>query len=678
MASSKTKKKVSKASHKAVPNERAMLDALERSQARIEFTPFGEVLAVNENFARTVGAPAAELVGKHHRLFCDAIYAASADYQEFWAKLGRGEFLSGVFQRVARDGRVLFLQATYNPVFDADGKVVKVVKFATDVTAQEMRNREQAAEAARLRSAIDGVTTCLMIADRDGVIRYANPSVVNMLARRTDRLRERFPDFDARKLIGVAIHGFHANPDHQKRILGDQRNLPYRTEIAVAGLEFSLNATAVVDANGQLIANAVEWRDITEERDAQRQIEALIKSATAGQLDSRLAAEKYEGFMKAIGTGINQMLDTVVAPLKRTIALLQKVATGDLTEKLDGVYQGEFSQLQSALNGTTEALERMVGSIREGSNAIAGSSKELTVGTDDLNSRTQEQSSAIEETAASLEELTSTVNQNADNARSAAQLAVAAREQAERGGTVVSQAIESMQAINASSKKIADIIGVIDEIAFQTNLLALNAAVEAARAGEQGRGFAVVAAEVRNLAQRSASAAKEIKALINDSVDKVSQGSKLVNDSGSVLSEIVTSAKKVNDVVAEIAAASKEQSSGIAQVNVAMNKMDGITQQNAALVEESAAATRSMAEQATRLRQVVGFFRTVGGAVNDVEEAETEAPAPAPRPRAAPAPRAAAPASNGKHVNGKTNGVHVNGKSNGKAKADEWSDWQEA
>ena len=288
----------------------------------------------------------------------------------------------------------------------------------------------------------------------------------------------------------------------------------------------------------------------------------------------------------------------------------KSAADGDLTHRVAFTSQDELGQLASAFNAMMDNLTRVVEEVRQGAEHVSTGSAEITQGNQDLSERTSQQASALEETSASMEEMTSTIKQNADNAKQANQLAVAAREVAEKGGSVTEKAVEAMDEINKSSKKIADIINVIDEIAFQTNLLALNAAVEAARAGEQGRGFAVVASEVRNLAGRSATAAKEIKALINESVQKVSDGSDLVNQSGQTLDEIVNSVKRVTDIISEISAASQEQASGIDQVNKAVIQMDQSTQQNAALVEETTSASQSMKQQAGELLAQVEFFKT--------------------------------------------------------------------
>ncbi|MGD9842957.1 MAG: methyl-accepting chemotaxis protein [Steroidobacteraceae bacterium] len=305
------------------------------------------------------------------------------------------------------------------------------------------------------------------------------------------------------------------------------------------------------------------------------------------------------------------LVRSIVNAIKMAVNIADRIAHGEVGNHVDVSGSGELGMLLTALKVMDGKLVEIVTSVRTTADAVGSAAGELSQGNDDLSSRTQEQASALEETAASMEEMTSTVKQNADNARQANQLAYGAREQAERGGLVVQRAIGAMVEINNSSRRIADIIGVIDEIAFQTNLLALNAAVEAARAGEQGRGFAVVATEVRNLAQRSASAAKEIKGLISDSVDKVKVGSALVDESGKTLSEIMDSVKKVTDIVAEIAAASQEQSSGIEQVNNAVTQMDGVTQQNAALVEQAAAASKAMQQQAASLVQQINFFKTL-------------------------------------------------------------------
>ncbi|WP_288410947.1 methyl-accepting chemotaxis protein [uncultured Herbaspirillum sp.] len=338
--------------------------------------------------------------------------------------------------------------------------------------------------------------------------------------------------------------------------------------------------------------------------------------------------------------GVHFMLRNIVlTPLNRAVHLLDLVANGDLTTKVEVDSSNEIGRLFAAIRSMQQALLTTVSRVRSSSDSIDTSAKEIAAGNMDLSSRTEQQASSLEETAASMEQLTGTVKQNADNALQANQLAHSASSTASKGGEVVSQVVDTMQAINASSRKIVDIISVIDGIAFQTNILALNAAVEAARAGEQGRGFAVVASEVRSLAQRSAAAAKEIKSLIDDSVDKVEAGSQLVEQAGATMSEVVTSVQRVTDIVGEIAEASREQSTGIEQVNRAITQMDEVTQQNAALVEQAAAAAQSLQAQATNLVGAVSIFK-----INAQQVASAPKPRAAPVAPVAPPPAAPAPA----------------------------------
>jgi len=416
-------------------------NALSKVQAVIEFNLDGTIITANDNFLNTLGYSLDEIKGKHHRMFCEAAYTNSQEYANFWAKLNRGEMDSGVSRRLGKGGKEVWIQASYNPIMDSKGKVYKVAKFATDVTAQKK---------------------------------------------------------------------------------------------------------------------------------AQLELEACIAEA-----------------QKSLGA----------------------LAQGDLTQQMEGAYQGELEKIKESINAALTNLTHTITTVRDTVEGVTAGSEQITKGSEDLSQRTSEQASALEETSASMEEMTSTVSQNADNAKQANQLAIAARNIADKGGSVTVRAVEAMGEINKSSKKIADIITVIDEIAFQTNLLALNAAVEAARAGEHGRGFAVVASEVRNLAQRAATAAKEIKDLINESIQRVTDGSELVSQSGKTLEEIVGSVKRVTDIIAEITAASQEQASGIDQVNRAILQMDDATQQNAALVEETTSAAQSMKEQAVELLRQVETFK---------------------------------------------------------------------
>jgi len=400
-----------------------------------------------------------------------------------------------------------------------------------------------------------------------------------------------------------------ANGDLSQKITGNYAGVFDRTKTGVNG---------TVDALTKIVG---EIKSIVED--------AAVRGSFATKMDMTGKA----GYTKELSELLNQLSNVTDGALADVLRVANALAKGDLTQSISKDYAGVFGETKDALNGTVSNLKELVGQIKDSTDTINTASKEIASGNSDLSQRTEEQASSLEETASSMEELTSTVKQNAENAKQANQLAIGASDVAGKGGAVVGQVVTTMDSINESSRKIVDIISVIDGIAFQTNILALNAAVEAARAGEQGRGFAVVAGEVRNLAQRSAAAAKEIKTLIGDSVEKVEGGSKLVAQAGQTMEEIVTSIKRVTDIMSEITAASSEQSQGIEQVNTAITQMDEVTQQNAALVEEAAAAAESLEEQAQNLAVAVATFK--------VDESGSTAVAARRAPVAAPARRAA-------------------------------------
>lgn len=725
-------KSVVKVDSTELDNMRGQLTAINRVQAVIEFALDGTILNANHNFLSVMGYSLDEIKGRHHSMFVDADYRASSEYRSFWERLGRGDFEAGQYKRIGKGGKEVWIQASYNPILDANNKPIKVVKYATDISVEAQKKLSAQQGMDRILGALDSTSSNVMVADNERTIIYMNKSVEKMLRGVEADLRKALPHFSVDKIIGSNMDIFHKNPAHQSHLLANLRET-YVGNIVVAGCSFRLIANPIFSASGERLGSVVEWIDRTKEVAAEHEmsrilgalettttnvmiadperkiiymnksvekmlrvaeadirsvlphfavdkivgsnmdifhknpahqmkllenltttytsnivvgkrhfrlvanpifskdgtrlgsvvewldrtievgveveVNALVEAAAAGNFSKRIITEGKEGFFLKLAEGLNTLVTTAEKGLTDVARVLGAIAKGDLTERIDADYLGTFGELKNYCNETTGSLTSMLGDIRTAADTIFTASSEIAQGNADLSSRTEQQAANLEETASSMEELTSTVKLNADNAKQANVLAEQASTVAVDGGALIQQVVTTMNAINESARKISDIIGVIDGIAFQTNILALNAAVEAARAGDQGRGFAVVASEVRTLAQRSANAAKDIKALISDSVQKIDNGNQLVGKSGDTMKEIVNAIKRVNDIMAEIAAASAEQSTGIEEVSTAVSQMDEMTQQNAALVEQAAAAAESMQSQADQLTQSVAQFR---------------------------------------------------------------------
>jgi len=471
-----------------------------------------------------------------------------------------------------------------------------------------MKDHKEHDESLCLKIALDGITSNVMVADNERNIIYLNPAVLAMMQHAESDIRKALPKFDSSKLLGANMDVFHKNPAHQQQLLGTLSSI-FRSEIYIGGRTFYLIANPISDEQGQRIGSVVEWKDRTAEVAIEQEVAKVVSGAVLGDFNQRINEEDKEGFFLQLAQGVNELMGISSTGLNEVVRVLGALSRGDLTETITNDYSGTFGQLKDDSNSTVEKLKEIVSQIKEASETINTAAKEIAAGNNDLSHRTEEQAASLEQTAASMEELTSTVQANSQNAKQANQLAVGATDIAGQGVKVVGQVVSTMEGINESSRKVVDIISVIDGIAFQTNILALNAAVEAARAGEQGRGFAVVAVEVRNLAQRAAAAAAEIKGLIGDSVEKVEDGTKLVAQAGKTMEEIVDAIRGVTIIMSEISAASMEQTSGIEQVNQAIGQMDDVTQQNAALVEQAAAAAESLEEQTQSLAVTVGHFK---------------------------------------------------------------------
>lgn len=491
-----------------------------------------------------------------------------------------------------------------NPIRDENGKDLGNSVEWHDMTAIYEEERR----VARILESLDSTSTNVMIADADNNIIYMNRSIVDMLKEAEADFRKVMPHFSVDDIIGGSMDRFHKDPSHQKGMLERLKD-KHPAEITVGKRNFRLTASPILGAKGERIGTVVEWLDRTKEIKAEKEIAAVVEASLSGNFTIRIEEGDKDGFLLTMAQGLNQLMRTTESGLNEVSNILLAISEGDLSKRIDSQYQGTFEDLANYCNTTTENLVNVISQIRSASDTIKNASSEIAQGNSDLSTRTEQQASSLQETASSMEQLTSTVRLNAENANQANGLASQAAEVASNGGRLIDTVVDTMASINESSQKIVDIIGVIDGIAFQTNILALNAAVEAARAGEQGRGFAVVASEVRTLAQRSANAAKDIKDLISDSVSKVSSGNILVKQSGDTMQEIVVSIQRVNDIMSEIAAASAEQASGIDEVSKAVSQMDEMTQQNAALVEQAAAAAESMRSQASDLSERVGTFK---------------------------------------------------------------------
>ena len=488
------------------------------------------------------------------------------------------------------------------------GERRKISDVAEKVRGELKAAAEAASYNAGVKAALDYVSIPVRITGDDGIVRYVNNAMNDMLHKYKSAIRRGIPAFDAKKAVGSSVAMFFADPAAG---IAQLRSImsPTTYRVSLGGRDFDVVTNAVYGERGERLGTASQFNDITEQLAAEKEIADIVHAAAAGDFSKRIGEPGKSGFMLQMAQGLNSVLGTSEQALGEISRILRAMAQGDLSQNIEAEFKGVFAELKDNSNSTMERLHDIITQIREASESINTAAREIAAGNNDLSRRTEEQATSLEETASSMEEFASTVRHNAENAQAANRVAAEASASAERGGGVVAQVVATMGGITESNREIADITTLIDGIAFQTNLLALNAAVEAARAGEQGRGFAVVASEVRNLAQRAAEAAKNIKTVVSNSVGKVEEGAKLVESAGQAMEEIVAQVKRVSAIIGEIAAASKEQSGGIEQVNQAVTSIDQITQQNAALVEEATAAARSLEEQSDSLVQAVAVFK---------------------------------------------------------------------
>jgi methyl-accepting chemotaxis protein len=559
----------------------ATLEALGKSFAIIELTPSGRIITANALFCATVGYSLAELKGKHHSLLVEPDFAQSLEYKAFWGRLSSGQFETGAYLRIARDGRRVWLQASYTPVLGQGGKVVKVVKLALDITEAKAK----ADHDADVMRAITRSQASIEF-NPQGEILDVNDNFLKSVGYTRD------------EVIG-ANHRVFVEPAYAASAEYKQFWDRLRQGEFIAG-DFCRRSKS-----GQAVWLQAAYNPIF---DAKGKVTMIVKFATdiTGLMDS----------VAIVGSGLTQL------------------AEGNLASRVSAKLLPSLDKLRTDFNAAAENLQATLKIVATTGQAIQSATGEISAATQNLSRRTEQQAASLEQTAAALDEITTTVKKTAEGALRAREVVTQAKGDAETSGGIVDQAVSAMGEIEKSSREIGNIIGVIDEIAFQTNLLALNAGIEAARAGDAGRGFAVVATEVRALAQRSAAAAKEIKSLISASGRQVSNGVGLVGDAGQALERIVAQVAKIDGVIAEIASSAQEQSAGLSEVNIAVNQMDQVTQQNAAMVEETAAVSEQLAtEGATLIRLISGF--KVGGAQLQAKTA----PKPKPTLTLAPKPK---------------------------------------
>jgi methyl-accepting chemotaxis protein len=553
-----------------------ILQALSRAQAVIEFDLNGKILSANDTFCSLMGYTRSEIIGRQHSIFVEPAFAQSADYRSFWGRLGRGEFEADEFKRIAKGGREVWIQGVYNPVRNFAGRLVGVVKVATDITETKLRNAEFEAKLAAI-SRVQAVTEFTP----DGKVITANDAFLAATGYRLDEIQGRSHSM----FVDPAFAGSPEYAEFWRKLRAGEYVAAEFKRFGKSGREIWINASY----------NPIFGLD--------GRVTKVVKFAT--DVTERVRA------VQAIGNG------------------LEELAHNNLACRIDQAFDAQFESLRQNFNASLSSLREAFGQVVDGTHAINSGVHQLASASNELAQRTEKQAASLEETAAALDEITATVARSADGAKQAAAAASGAKSDAARSGAVVHETVSAMSEIEGSSRKIADIIGVIDEIAFQTNLLALNAGVEAARAGDAGKGFAVVASEVRALAQRSAEAAREIKTLISSSSEQVGRGVKLVGETGDALTKIVAKVAEIDGLISEIAKSSDEQSTGLAEVNAAVNQMDQVIQQNAAMVEESTAAAATLSAVGDKLASAVSTFR-IGDGAPAARVAVSPAPARAP------------------------------------------------
>ena len=584
----------------------AEVAALRRSQAVIEFEPDGTIRDANDNFLGAVGYTRDEVVGRHHRMFMPDGEADTEAYADFWRRLAGGSFVAKEFRRVGKDGREVWIQASYNPLFDEAGQVFRVVKYAADITAQVRQSADNEGQISAI-----GRSQAVISFDLDGTIQHAN---ANFLATTGYALDE---------IVGQH-HAMFVDPDfgrsrEYRSFWADLREGRFQSgeyrRFGKGGQEVWIQASynPIFDRQGRVFKVVKYASDITEAKQQELRyreaMRAFYQAAVAGDLTHRADTSGLNADYAQMLVSVQEIVDAIVAPIRELKEKLAVVSTGDLRAYIQSDFKGDHAEAKDALNQTLDSLNEVLRGVLSAAAEMSSGSAQVAAASQSLSGGAAQQSAAVEQMVSMIDDMTNQVARTAEGAREASSLTVQAGELALVGDERMKAMVEAMTAIHESSNNIAKIIRVIDEIAFQTNLLALNAAVEAARAGSQGKGFAVVAEEVRSLAARSARAASETTQYIEDAIRRVESGTRLAGETADALEKIVGSVEEVVGLVGSIADASREQADGISQVSAGLKTIERVTQTNTSSAEETAAASSELSAQATALREQLEHFR---------------------------------------------------------------------